>query len=103
MAIEDRTEAAIFKISRDYIYGKVSGHDKRFAPSVPEFASQCEMHDSSMDASARLLTKHPERREEALQMIRDVSGPEVYQDLMNRMARRQELTAIAGDAAGRDD
>jgi hypothetical protein len=69
MAIQDQTDIGVFKTAKEYIYGTVPNNDRRFAPSVAEFASRVRMHDQNGEAAVRLMLKRPEKKQEYLSAL----------------------------------
>jgi hypothetical protein len=69
MSVKDLTDIGVFRTAKEYIYGEVPSHDRRFAPSVAEFCSRARMHDQNGDAAVRLARKYPEKRQEYLSML----------------------------------
>lgn len=71
MAVKDRTDIGVFRAAKEYIYGTVPDHDRRFAPSVAEFSTRVRMHDSNGESAVRLAQKYPEKRQEFLDTLID--------------------------------
>ena len=105
MAVENCSDAAVFKVAKDFIHGLIPDQDKRFAPSVPDFATRCEYRDKTMESSIAMLQKmDPDKRDDTLALILQNSGKTDYDELTARLKVTGHLRISAGDdKEARDD
>jgi hypothetical protein len=64
MAVEEVGTEAICLAAKRFIRGEVDGHDKRFAPSTGEFASEARKRQAQIDYEARPKIEAPEAKPE---------------------------------------
>jgi peptidoglycan/xylan/chitin deacetylase (PgdA/CDA1 family) len=93
MAVDDVATEAICLAAKRFIRGEVDGHDKRFAPSTGEFASEARKRQAQIDYEARPKIEAPEAKPERFVPRHWITA---WFDWMGGRMSAKEFTEITG-------